>query len=789
MSTHKQTNSTDKKVSVNEQESVWVAVQHNDGETVPINADGKEADNPYGTSMFIGGETVYPSTYDEIIKYRGTNPKVVDEIGYYHEKYGLITGDNTDEIENKIESRIAEKEARKQEARENIELPEERIEALDVTGKLLNYYDSDKSYLDLAVEEKSLRKLLDDEEVVEVQQREKAEKYDRYNRDEDLYAGLPPEVEVKRVDGKYAYEKRDDSEEDYDFITNFVINTKAYLSTGKRSGDDDQLYEVEIVPESPQDSRTRCVISAEVFNEPRKFKDAICSKGRTLVFSGSSHDLPHIKKLVGNQIAPEKEIKDVVGLHDGQMLTPEGVISGDGWIPEDESAFILEPEEEGNIINNWDIDYEEEFDYDDEEVAQFIENYWQTRDPERILPLIGYVYASAFTPQIRDIEGEWMNLAISGDSGSGKSSTVETIQKAIGLTESPNSLDDTLASMRNNLASTNNIPVWYDEYIPTRYGSYKMNKVKQYFKKTAKAEKASKSSEEHSNRQQRLQAPLIITGEQYLTGNADTRRAIQTQFTYAGRNEDRWDRLVGGYIREDGETEYIDGVDFSHHAKAFWKFVLSFDSEEVQSMWRDAKARAFDLREEFGYEDIQDLELNSLVAVLFGIDLYRELGEQVGADSDELPSDSDEEQTFRYLASQMGQSNRKSDLDQFIGYVAEAIQMGYIKEFDEYTEGADEGMYKVVNKGDPDEHLRFKKKQAHSKVSKYLKEHGIDIDLLDIQSYIDRMEDNDEYVHSTSQNTPPHGRCVSINTHSAEEHINEFERNQIVSEESDEDGW
>jgi len=780
MSTNTNT-STDKKVSVNKQNEQWVIVQKDGDDVTTINADGQDADNPFSLSVGLG-ETVYPSTYDEIIQYRGTNPEAVDEIGYYHKEYDLITGADADEIEEKIRSRIEEKEARKQEARENIDLSDDRISALDQTNNLLQYYENDSSFVDIAVHEEGLRSFLDEDELNEVQRREKEEEYDRYNRDEDLYSGLPPEVEIIRVDGRYAREKGGDSEEDYDFITNFVINTKAYLSTSKRSGDDDQLFEVEIVPTSPQDSPTRVVISADIFNEPRKFKDAICSKGRTLVFQGSSHDLPDIKKLVGNQIAPEKEIKDVVGLHDEKMLTPEGVIDGDGWVPEDESEHVLEPEEEGNIIDDWDLDYEEEFEYDDDEVAQFIENYWQTRDPERILPLIGYVYASAFAPQIREIEGEWMNISISGDSGSGKSSTVEVLQKAIGLTESPNSLDDTLASMRNNLAATNNVPVWYDEYIPTRYGSYKMNKVKQYFKKTAKAEKASKSSEEHSNKQQRLKAPLIITGEQYLTGNADTRRAIQTQFTYAGRNEERWDRLAGGYIREDGETEYIESVDFSHHAKAFWKYVLSFEVEEVQSMWKDAKARAFDLREEYGYEDIQDLELNSLVAVLFGIDLYRDIGEQVGADPDKLPSTTHEEETFRYLASQMGSSNRKSDLDRFIEYVAEAIQMGYIKPVDEYTEETDEGIYKIVNKGDPDEHLRFKRRQAHSKVSKYLKEHDIDIDLLDTQSYKDRMEDNDDYVHSASQNTRGLARCVSINTHNAEEHIEGFDRNQIIPE-------
>lgn len=237
---------------------------------------------------------------------------------------------------------------------------------------------------------------------------------------------------------------------------------------------------------------------------------------------------------------------------------------------------------------------------------------------------------------------------------------------------------------------------------------------------------------------------------------------------------------MGGYVEEGGETQYIEAVDLRHHAKAFWKFILSFDKEEIQSKWRDAKTRAFDLRSEYGYEDIQDLELNSLVAVLFGIDLYRELGEQVGADPEELPTDSHEEDTFRYLASQMGNSNRKSDLDLFTEYVAEAIQMGYIKKADELVDGSDEGIYKIVNKGDPDEHLRFKRKQAHSKVSKFLKEHDIDIDLLDHQSYKDRMEDNDDYVHSSSQNTPPIGRCVSINTHDAEEHIEGFERNQIV---------
>ncbi|WP_141212227.1 DUF927 domain-containing protein [Halorubrum ezzemoulense] len=596
---------------------------------------------------------------------------------------------------------------------------------------------------------------------------------------EDEYKGsdgniVPPDCDVVIHNGKYQTVRWvGDDEKTYDEEANFVLEVNSFL----RESDGTVQIDMDVIPASPREETYSVVVDSRVFNEPRDFKKEVC-KGTTVTYKGTSRELADIKQRVGNQDAPSRDGVNTVGLHGDEMVTPEGVINDEWELDDPEHSFV--PRQQA-IEDKWNLEIDEGGDYDSEEVANIVETLWKTRDSERFLPVIGYWYASLLTPKIREQEEEIPLVHILGDTGVGKTATLKMLYKLIGMDGNPYSARDTKFALMSALSSTNNVPIWLDEYKPSDMKKYEIDTLQDFLRKATQVGDETRGNADQTVTRYKLEAPAVLSGEESIQGSAEQRRAIRTQFRKVSEEDEyqqQWAQLSGGSYQTDGGVNYCTGYDTNEHAKAVWQFALGV--EDFESKWRDAKDTIFGILERNQIMGIENLELTALTMIQVGCNMYVEFGEAHGAE--DLPTQSDIEDAILYIAFQMGQGNRTSHVGEFIALVADAIEADYLDPLDEYDNNS--GDYTVVKKNKPDEKLRIKLEKAHHAVSKYVNDHNLNgVDLLDdYKDYRKRMKDDVEYIPSHSQGTPGLGRCVSIDTHLAEEVVDGFERGKIVPE-------
>ncbi|NLV09321.1 hypothetical protein GOC74_05170 [Halomicrobium mukohataei] len=765
--------STDKKVSAvqkHTEDNLWVIIQEDDGEITTLNANGEEASVVTVGDFLQGGPDPNPSSYEEIKDYRESNPEIADGIGIYHPEYDLITAEDIDGIADEIAAREQQKQEEIKEARQNIDLPEERLNALEQVGAIRDFYQSEDDYIDFAVTYGKLKATLSDDELDEVEKRERMDLYDRYNRNEERYVGLPPEIDVGIVDGAYKVKKED---EDDDLLASFRIDVNAFLTTEE---DEVQKYDVTIVPTSPHDKSRRKIIDGSVFNRTTNFKDNVCI-GTTTTYEKGDRYLTDLKRLIGHQKAPHKDIADDVGIHGDEFVTPHKTISSEGWIDYKESEYVYDDSDTDGIDERWTIE-SNSLEYDEDDVQEFIKRVWRTRDPQETLPLIGYIYSSFFKTQIIEkggAESAFPVLSIIGPAGVGKSKAMEGLYMGIGMSRSAYGIGSSTApSIRDDIASTQNVPVWFDEYIPTRYDQSKVDQFKQFVKKSVDHKTVQTSSKTHDTKIYPMTAPVIISGEQFISGDSDQRRLIQVEYTEQAIQPEYFDNY---------ESIMGNDIDNKEHAKAMYPFLMQEYEDGFLSRWSRCKLEVENWVDEQGIEDIQALERVGLVAIKFGVELFRELGLEVGVDEDELPTDDDIERAWEHVSKHMGSTNRSTYLDEFVSLIGEAIKANYISSVSDYE--SNDGSYKLVHADKAKEQLRIDLQEAYAGISKYLNDHGMSdqVELLNPQDYASKIKtkakEDGSYITDEGAKTPPLGRVMSISTHQAEQDINNFSRAKI----------
>lgn len=590
------------------------------------------------------------------------------------------------------------------------------------------------------------------------------------------------DAESYTVDGhRYARIVETDDGDDVDPFTTFVIYVKSYLHDPV---DGSVEIDMSVVPDSAMDDRYDVVVEPSIFNDVSAFKEQVCI-GKTTSFNGSYDDLEALRQIVTHQPAPDKVGVTKAGLYDDEFVTPSGVISDNWWTSDTQYRY----KSTGQALDaKWDIDDDSDGTFDEDTVSEILELLPHTRDKERFLPVLGWWYAALLAPKIRDWEGELPSLMVSADTGAGKTSTLQTMSKLLGLDGDPYSARDTKFAILKALSSTNNIPIWFDEYKPSDMKSYQVDQLQDYLRKTTRGGDETRGNADQTVTRYSLEAPVVLSGEQQIQGSAEERRTIRTQFKSSTTGEGSqtaraYAKLVGGsYKTDSGGVEYTSGLDLKDHAKAIWQYIPGLDDTELSDMWQDSKDAVYDILSANNIAGVSDLEITALTMMRFGVSLYNKFAATVDADDDELPSDDQTQAAIEYIAGSMGKENRTSHVDEFLGLVRDAAINGYIDETDKY----DVGDYKIVHKGSENEELRLKLSRVHAGISKYLDDHGIDsVDLLDSPSdYKSRMrdlvEDDDSYILDTSKNTPPLDRCVAIDIGAAIDAVDGLDRSFFV---------
>ena len=588
--------------------------------------------------------------------------------------------------------------------------------------------------------------------------------------------------------GGYGYIKVSDSGEEYfERVTNFEIDVESFL---KKDGD--RLIDMEVVPGTGEESY-EVTVPAKVFNDTRRFRDNVVT-GLTTTYDGAPSDLNELRKKVGGQDAPIRQGTHHMGLHpeEGEFVTPNGVLTADGWIDDPTVAYI---EREITAERSCVLDPEQHDDYDPADVADMLELLPKTRNAERFLPVLGWMYTAPLRPFVQKWQGQFNTLHVTGETGAGKSSTLSLLWKLLGMDGDPMACDDTKFALTTTMASSRSIPMWFDEYKPGDMKDWELDRFQTLMRKSTRGGVETRGNADKTTEEYRLQAPLVISGEQAVQGAAEERRSVQTRFRDNVKDpqtdtKEAFAQLTGMAYDDGGQTVEPEGYELQQHALAYYQFVLQQHEDRLKDLWRQSREYVRELLTEHDITGVDDLPRQGIQTVHFGITLYEQFGQQIAAEAAtediSTPSEAEIETALLYIARQFGdRGSRKSHLDRFVELAGRAAAADYLEADEHYT---------VVNEGKPDEQLAFKLPRVHDSVSKYVRDHGLDgEDLLNnARDYKERMKEAsksaDSYVDNHSKNTRPLNRCARLDIEAAETQLH-FDRTAfgLTSEEEEDD--
>ena len=598
--------------------------------------------------------------------------------------------------------------------------------------------------------------------------------------DDAMDLPVPDEFDV-RYGGYYKFHSSRDGDGDgyYERVTNFQLEVLARLThdDGRREFHlrvhpaDGESYVVDVEPSS--------------FNELRTFRGDVL-EGWSVTFDGGQTELNKLKEFVAAQEAPDRQGTKQIGLHGDEFVTPEGSLTADGWTDEPEVVYT---DESSQLNPLWQLSPDDNLDdIDREAVARILKLLPRTRTPERFLPVLGWFYAAPVRPLIQQWEGEFNLLNVLGDTGAGKTATLEALWQMFGMDGELLTAETTPFTMLTALSSTNGLPVVFDEYKPADMSERRKDKLHRYLRTSTKGGVESKGNADRTTDNYHLHAPVCLAGEQPIQGPAEERRAIMTTFTRDGVVGDTpqsqaFARLTGGKAAD----EYHDGLPLKDHGLAFYQWLLERDTDNLRELWRNSRDRVVEVLDgrDLGADVLDDMVIQGFQTVWFGCALYRKFATEIGVNTDATAvTPSAVEDAIVYVAEEGGGADHVSHLDRFMCLLGRTAAAGYVEPGEHYT---------VIENGMNDtRELRIRLSTAFDQVRRYARDHDVrGEDLLDsANDYRARIRDNaedpDGYVTTTSQptwfNDSTQTRCVGIEIERADATVDKFDVGMFVDE-------
>lgn len=508
-----------------------------------------------------------------------------------------------------------------------------------------------------------------------------------------------PVGDIVHENGGYGIEwsYRDDdgniTDRGVDPVCNFTLETLSFLSIEDREHDE---FVIRVHPNHPTEQAYDVRIAPSVFNSADTFRSEVVT-GRTTWFDPSNRKgvqtitiLRYLRETVGAQPAPHRTGQPYIGLsEDGEeFVTPSGSLTADGWADEPDYEYYSiggDNSDTGPFAQKWVLDPDEDVEVDQEIVAEICELLPNTRKIERGLPILGWFYAAPLKAHIHDWTNEFPLLAPHGDTGTGKTSTLETFQRALGGSGEPLSSTDTKFTKEKHLAESRGFPVWVDEYKPTEMTNEYRDHLHQRLKEVTKERTMPKGRPDLGIDQLHMRAPVILSGEQKISDAAVRRRSILTNLSREPTRDgtptkEAFGELTGvAYEDTEGEQHYPDGYDLRQHARAYFDWTLAKDVDDLREMWNTAREDVKDILDEFGVT-LESSEQRGLQTVLFGVELFNEFAEAHGAAEDALPTEKNLRDACQHVIQNIGKGGqRREHADEFLEVMSLAATEGYIE--------------------------------------------------------------------------------------------------------------
>jgi len=617
-----------------------------------------------------------------------------------------------------------------------------------------------------------------------------------------------PAGELEYQNGCYGYTKVYKDEDGnvqqtvFDSVCNFTIETLSYLTI-----EDGQQLKLRIHPQHPMEDSYEVRAEPSIFNSPDKFKDAVVS-GRTTTFEPSNRRgkpvaaiLGDLRRTVGSQLAPHREGTEFIGLSAdySEWVTPEGSITADGWADDPDFEYYTktgQTDESGAIAQKWQPEQDDGSEYDREKLREMLSLLPQIRQSDRGLPILGWFYAAPLKPLITAWSGEFNLLQVTGETGSGKTTTLQCYWQLFGADANPFSASDTGFTIEKHMAESCGLPVWIDEYKPADIPDHRLDRLHRRLREVTRERTISKGTQSLDEITFTIRAPVVISGEQKFKEAAVRRRAIMTNLTQAATDDGTdtvaaFGQLTGtSYQDADGEEQYPNGYDLAQHAVAYYQWLLQYDAETLERWWNEANERTKEILSELGIT-VENTEQQGLRTVVFGTDVFARFAADHGVDEDAVPREAELRAAIQHIVSNIGKDGtRREHTDEWLELLTLAANEGYIQQGKHYKVTDSRKHEKEV--------LDVHMPSAFSSVMKYLREFNVEGEYTTLSKgdYLDAFKNKSQqpasYVIGTGvsvRNLENGRKCVRFDPDRATQKLgSDFSLSAFAETEEGEDG-
>lgn len=239
-----------------------------------------------------------------------------------------------------------------------------------------------------------------------------------------------------------------------------------------------------------------------------------------LEYYGADKDTQPILALLNKEELPKRKGTKTLGRDGDLWVVKDMVISKDGIVEDPKIMYVPSG-----------LDFERRIHYSShngntDEILKYLVGL---NEQAAILPILGWFFATPFTPLIRERLHHFPLLLLWGTHGAGKSSLLELLYEVFGLEPVLHSAVGTRFTLLRLLSATNSIPVVLDEIKTESMEAVDIKRLINLLRRAYGGEVEERGKANLSTEGYHIQAPVVAAGEAALTSKdtALSERCIQ----------------------------------------------------------------------------------------------------------------------------------------------------------------------------------------------------------------------------------------------------------------------
>jgi hypothetical protein len=235
-------------------------------------------------------------------------------------------------------------------------------------------------------------------------------------------------------------------------------------------------------------------------------------------------------------------------------------------------------------------------------------------------------------------------------------------------------------------------------------------------------------------------------------------------------------------------VNYPSGYDLEEHAKAYYQYILSSSSDELEELWNQCHVDAGEL---LSSRDLKfdSSEFQGAQTILFGIRLLKRFADTVGADISQLPTDDEVADAFEHFADNIGNNGQRRGYgDIFLELFAQAAKNEYVERGEDYRF--------IQSQKWGEEVLAFHMPSVYAGVKRYVRDYNLEdeYNLIGKNDYISSFKDDigdDSHVLKINHKARLGGgptKCVVLNPSRTHQKLGTDFELRAFDEDAGEDG-